>query len=403
MTQRLLIVGAGMACAYLLEALAKASHTLDITVIGEEAQACYNRVLLSNVLAGERDEGDLPMLSATNTQVSFLVNTRIQRIDLERRIAYSDSKDSFAFDKLVFATGSSVALPKIDTGRVTGIEEFRSIADTRHLRALDGTGKHAIVVGGGLLGLEAAHGLNELGFSTSVVHRNKSLMNRQLDDKGSQYLQAALEAKGINFYLGTEIQQLKKSHKQLKGVLLNDSRALPCDRLLFATGILPNIELARDSDIRVDQGILIDDQLQTSAHDVFALGECAQLDKQCFGLVAPIREQATALAHNLLGEKSSGFSIQDWPTQLKISGIDIYRAGELDSKAQQIVLNAPDKGIYRRLVVRRNTLVGAVLVGDKRHSTWYSELIQNKTDIGPLRHSLMFGARNNQQQQGIAA
>lgn len=389
MGERLLIVGAGMATAYLLNELGTREHGRDITVIGDEPQACYNRVLLSNVLSGENAEQDLQMLSADNDAVNFVGQTRIEQIDPEAGRVIASGGESYAYDQLVLATGASVAQPRVECSGLKGVEIFRTLEDTRRLRNITPKGQRALVVGGGLLGLEAAHGLNELGFATTVLHRNPIIMNRQLDAEGGAQLQCELERRGIRFVLGASVSKVQSAANQVTGVRLDTGTALACDLLLFATGITPNTGLAASAGVDCDRGINVDDFLHTSTPGVFALGECSQLGEHCFGLVAPIRKQAAVLARRLCGESGPGFCVEDYPTQLKISGVEIYRAGELDDAAEQLVTQG--RGIYRRLVLRDNKLVGAVLVGDKSGGTWYSELIESGRDINALRNGLMFG------------
>ncbi len=391
MTRKLLIVGAGMATAYLLQELQRYRHALDITVVGDEAEACYNRVLLSNVLAGENSESDLGMLGEAGENAPHIVTgRRIASIDTAAGIARDDAGDDYFYDALVLATGAGVPRPDVDCDGVAGVRVFRTLRDARELRALPSKGRRAVVVGGGLLGLEAAHGLNELGFATCVVHRNPVIMNRQLDAEGGLQLQRDLERRGIAFSLGAQLAGLETGPgNHIRGLRLADGQCLPCDLLLFATGIVPGTALARDAGIETARGILVDGRLRTSANDVYALGECSQFGDTCFGLVAPIREQAAVLAAELAGAQHEPFRVADYPTQLKISGVEIYRAGELDDSAEQLVLRGRD--VYRRLVVRDNRLVGAVLVGDKRGGTWYSELIAQGRAIDALRPGLLFG------------
>lgn len=391
--QRLVIVGAGMAAAYLLQELGGACADLDITVIGEESDTCYNRVLLSNVLAGERTEADLRMLeaSAERELVNFLPGTRVDSVDLDRRSLVTDRGQVLHWDRLVFATGASVARPCLPNGNVRGVEQFRTLADASHLRRLAAEGDPAIVVGGGLLGLEAAHGLNTLGFSTTVVHRQSWLMNRQLDDQGASQLQIDLQRNGIRFRLGESVAALETDGEMLTGVELQGGETLPCKLLLFATGIKPNADLAGAAGLAVDRGILIDGRMRTSTQGVYALGECSQIGRECFGLVAPIREQARVLARELLGTAVAPFSPGRWPTQLKISGIEIFSAGDLDLGGEHLVLRDESAGVYRRLVLREGRLVSAILVGDKRGGGWYSELISSGTDISGFRSGLVFG------------
>lgn len=391
MRKKLLIVGAGMATAYLLKELGGQQHGMDITVIGDEAQACYNRVMLSNVLSGENSEQDLQMLDSSSAAVNFVTGTRIDRIDPEARVAVTTNGESYPYEKLVLATGASVARPSVDCTGLSGVEAFRTLGDTRRLRDMNPMGRRALIVGGGLLGLEAAHGLNQLGFETTVLHRNQFLMNRQLDNEGGRQLQRELQARGIQFILGASISSLQSTGGAATGAVLDSGEHLASDLLLFATGITPNTELAISAGISCERGIAVDAFMRTNKQGIFAFGECCQFGEHSFGLVAPIRKQAEVLARSLCNQDGPGFCLEDYPTQLKISGVDIYRAGELDDRAEQLVLHDKSCGLYRRLVVRDNKLIGAVLVGDKRGGTWYSELIDSERDIRALRTGLMFG------------
>lgn len=389
MARRLLIIGAGMASAYLLEALGRYDHDLAITVCGDEPDCCYNRVLLSSLLAGEVQEQDLDM--PTPGQAKLVPDTRIERIDLARGQVITSRDKAIAFDVLVIATGASVATPDLPLEGVEGVLNFRSLEDARRLGQLPAKGRRAVVAGGGLLGLEAAHGLNARGFATTVVHRNPVLMNRQLDPEGASYLQRDLAQQGLAFELGRTIAELEASEGAVRAVRLDDGRSLDCDLLLFATGITPNISLAREAGLAVDRGIQVDAYLETNATGVYALGECAQFREHCFGLVAPIREQAAVLAASLSGQPGPAYQVSDTPAQLKISGTPIFRIGDLDGDAEQLLLRDPRAGIYRRLVVRDSRLVGAVLVGDKRGGSWYAELLRSRRNIDALRPGLMFG------------
>ncbi|MFT6955464.1 MAG: nitrite reductase (NADH) large subunit [Halieaceae bacterium] len=390
MTQRLLIIGAGMATAYLLQALKDLPHNFAITVIGDEDEVCYNRVLLSNVLSGENRASDTDMLTDTGA-VEVVTGTRIITIDAESRTARADSGRSFSYEKLVIATGAQVALPSIDATNINGVRVFRTLGDARELQQLAVTSAHAVVVGGGLLGLEAAHGLNHLGFSTTVLHRQPHLMNRQLDREGGDQLHKDLQARGIAFHLNTSVSALHSDAGAVTGISLKDGSTLPCDLLLFATGITPNTTLAANAGIYSQRGIVVNSRLRTSDPNTFALGECSQFGEHCFGLVAPIRDQAQVLARELTGMGGRDFTVERWPTQLKISGIDIYSAGELDTDAEQLVLRDKVRGTYRRLIIRDDRLIGAVLVGDKRGGTWYAELIRSQKNISTFRSALMFG------------
>jgi nitrite reductase [NAD(P)H] large subunit len=392
MSKRLVIIGAGMATAYLLQELEHLGTSLDITVIGEEREFCYNRVLLSSLLAEEATEDQLQMLPNDRAPIArFLTDTRATAIDTSKNLVHCDKGPALSYDHLVLATGSSVVRPAGINCDLEGVMAFRNLADTRKLQSAELRGQRAIVVGGGLLGLEAAHGLNRLGYDTTVLHRNAWLMNRQLDQPGAEQLHRDLIASGIQFEMPASISRINSSQDRIAGVTLDSDKQLDCDILLFATGIAPNKSLAEHAGLVTDRGILVTPELRSSHPDIYALGECSQIGEQCFGLVAPIRQQAQILARELMEKPGPGFKLEDWPTQLKISGIDIYRAGDLDSGAEQLVLNDAANGVYRRLVIRDDRLIGAVLVGDKRGGTWYSELIHSQRNIAGIRPGLMFG------------
>lgn len=405
MAKRLLIVGAGMASACLLQELARLEHRLDITVVGEERDACYNRVLLSSVLAGESSEDDLCMLSGriAGQAVRFITGARVVAVDARQHSALTDTGERLAYDMLVFATGATVARPEIARAQVEGVMDLRTLDDVRRLRALDAAGRHAIVIGGGLLGLEAAHGLNGLGFHATVVHRHSCLMNRQLDEEGGRHLRCQLERSGMRFELDTSVVALQARERRISGVTLAGGRQLPCDVLVVATGINPNAALANAAGIACERGILVDDHLATSAPDCYALGECSQMGSRCFGLVAPIRAQAAVLAPRLLGLAGPGFVCGEWPVQLKISGIEIFSAGSLHGGGDQLLLRDASADSYRRLVLQGNRLVGAVLVGDKREGAWYAQLIRDRADVSSYRGGLMFGKSVSQAIQQLAA
>lgn len=408
MRERLLIIGAGMATAYLLQALHQHPHGFDVTVVGDEAEACYNRVLLSAVLADASQEQDLPLLNRDVTMsqhCQFITGVRIAQIDLQAGLASTASGSGIDFDRLVFACGASVPLPQISGIEATGVSVFRTLDDTRMLRKLARSQQRAVVVGAGLLGLEAAHGLNALGYDTTVLHRRQWPMNRQLDCRGGQQLQAELEARNISFCLGTTVAALRVQQHQLTGLTLDDGRNIDTDLLIFATGIVPAKELAESAGISCDRGIEVDAHMQTSAPGVYAIGECCQLDAHCFGLVAPIRQQAQVLCRSLLGIDGPAFSNQSYPTRLKISGIELYSAGEHDvtSDEQNLVFHDSAAGVYRRLVIRGQRLAGAVLVGDTRGGNWYGELIRDNNDISTMRPGLMFGPEISTAMQSAAA
>lgn len=392
MPKKIVIIGAGMATGFLLQELHNIDHNLVVTVVGDEAHSCYNRVMLSSVLAGEHTEKDLSLMSADyNNEQNIISGAVVTSVDVDKKTCATDTGLTLEYDAIVFATGASVAMPTLPGIDMAGVMAFRTLEDTRHLRLIATPEKRAVVVGGGLLGLEAAHGLNSLGCHTTVVHRSTHPMNRQLDGQGGAQLRTTLEVQGIAFQMGTTVKKIHSKSNAVSAVEVDAGIMLPCDILVFATGIEPRIELAEHSGIAFEKGILVDSMMATRVPDVYAIGECSQLGTSCFGLVAPIRQQAHILAKQLCGKSSERFVISDYPTQLKISGIDIYSAGSFFSGSEDLFLHDQNAGIYRRLVIENDLLVGAVLVGDKRGGAWYSELIENETNVSAFRHGLMFG------------
>lgn len=392
MPDHIVIIGAGMAAGFLLEELRNIDHNLVVTVVGEEANSCYNRVMLSSLLAGEHTEQDLSLMSGRHSnEPNIISGAVVTAVDIDKKTCATNTGLTLEYDAIVFATGASVAVPALPGTELAGVTAFRTLEDTRHLRQIATPEKRAVVVGGGLLGLEAAHGLNSLGCHTTVVHRSTHPMNRQLDGQGGAQLRTTLEAQGIVFQMGTTVKKLHRKSNAVSAVEVNSGVSLPCDIVVFATGIEPRISLAERSGIASQKGILVDPMMATQVPYVYALGECSQLGPLCFGLVAPIRRQASVLARRLCGQSSEHFVSNDYPTQLKISGIDIYSAGNFASGSEDVFLHDESAGIYRRLVIDNDRLVGAVLVGDKRGGAWYSELIENKTNVSAFRRGLMFG------------
>lgn len=396
----LLIIGSGMATAKLLEYLFSEPHNFQVRVIGNEPSPSYNRILLSSLLAREKTSEDLPLLSHgwySKHGVDLIANDAVIDVDTQTRRVTTESGSRYSYDKLVFATGSRAHIPKINGTKLQNVMGFRNQSDVAKMTELVANSQeqnqafNVVVIGGGLLGLEAAHGLNLLGANVRVVHRREWLMNRQLDKPAGQILQAQLETRGICFSMGRSPKNIQ-GVDSVNAIELDDGSTHPADLVLFAAGIDPNKELAASAGIPTERAIIADAQLRTAAPGVFAFGECAQIEGQTFGLVAPIWDQAQVLASVLTGGYAQ-YHYRTSPTQLKVSGIDLYSAGEISANEQDenLVTSWPERGIYRRLIISENYLKGAILLGNREGGSWYGELIQQRADIDSMRAGLIFG------------
>ncbi len=395
MSEPLVVVGNGMAAARLVDELAKvALGRYAIAVIGDEPRLAYNRVLLSSVLAGETQSHDLELKPANwwrERGVTLKYGCMATEIDVGRRELKIANEESMAFSRLVLATGSTALRLNLPGADLAGVHTFRDSRDVDLLLALAARKKPVVVIGGGLLGLEAAYGLAKAGAAVTLVHLMDRLMERQLDASAADLLKSLVERKGIRVLLNASTARLH-GETQVEGVELADGQRLKADAVIFAAGIRPNVALARDAGIAVDRGIIVDDRLQTGVPDIYALGECAEHRGICYGLVEPAYEQAAVLARHLAGGAVSyGGSVV--ATNLKVSGVGVFSAGDFIGAAgsETIVLNDIRQGTYRKLVIAEGRLAGAVLVGDTGDALWYLELIRTRTPIAGIRRDIMFG------------
>jgi nitrite reductase (NADH) large subunit len=394
-SEPLVVVGNGMAAARLVDELAKvALGRYAIAVIGDEPRLAYNRVLLSSVLAGETQSHDLELKPANwwrERGVTLKYGCMATEIDVGRRELKIANEESMAFSRLVLATGSTALRLNLPGADLAGVHTFRDSRDVDLLLALAARKKPVVVIGGGLLGLEAAYGLAKAGAAVTLVHLMDRLMERQLDASAADLLKSLVERKGIRVLLNASTARLH-GETQVEGVELADGQRLKADAVIFAAGIRPNVALARDAGIAVDRGIIVDDRLQTGVPDIYALGECAEHRGICYGLVEPAYEQAAVLARHLAGGAVSyGGSVV--ATNLKVSGVGVFSAGDFIGAAgsETIVLNDIRQGTYRKLVIAEGRLAGAVLVGDTGDALWYLEVIRTRTPIAGIRRDMMFG------------
>ncbi|MBI5131986.1 MAG: NAD(P)/FAD-dependent oxidoreductase [Rhodopseudomonas palustris] len=397
MSEPLVIIGNGMAAVRLVEELAK--HSLGryaIAVIGDEPRLAYNRVLLSSVLAREVSKAEIELRPAQwwrDRGVTLLYGESAAATAIDpaiRRVRLATGA-TLPFARLVIATGSKpirLAVPGMD---LPGVLTFRDLNDVAAIEDAASGGRNAVVIGGGLLGLEAAYGLAKAGARVTVVHLMDRLMERQLDPTASAMLKTAVESKGIDVLLEADTAAISGDGR-IEAVHLKDGHALPADLVVVAAGIRPNVELARAAGLDVGRGILVDDQLQTSLPGIYAIGECAEHRGACYGLVEPAYEQARALASHLSGGDGA-YRGSVLATNLKVSGVNLFSAGDFlgSPGTETIVCTDPGLGSYKKLVIRGDRLTGCVLFGDTADGLWYLELIRSGQSIDAIRNDMMFG------------
>ena len=395
MSEPLVIVGNGMAAARLVNELAKAAlGRYAIAVIGDEPRLAYNRVLLSSVLAGETTSEDIELHPASwwrDRGVTLKYGCMATGIDVGRRELKIENDESVPFSKLVLTTGSSALRLNVPGADIAGVYTFRDSRDVDLLLTLAAQKKRVVVVGGGLLGLEAAYGLAKAGAPVTLVHLMDRLMERQLDAPAAELLKSLVERKGIDILLNANTARIH-GVTRVEGVELVDGRMIPADAVIFAAGIRPNVALAKEAGIPVNRGIVVDDQLQTGAANVFAIGECAEHRGVCYGLVEPAYEQARVLARHLAG-RDACYAGSVVATNLKVSGVSVFSAGDFmgGDGSEAIVLSDVNHGTYKKLVISGGRLTGAVLIGDVGDALWYLELIRTRQSTQRIRADMMFG------------
>lgn len=395
---KLVMIGNGMAGIRTLEELLKLSSELyDITVFGAEPHTNYNRILLSPVLAGEQTFEDIVLNDLDwyqNNGIKLLLNRKVVQIDrIKRRVIAEDGTEA-EYDRLLIATGSKPFIPPMPGNTLQGVIGYRDIADTRLMIDTAKTHKHAVVIGGGLLGLEAANGLMLRGMHVTVVHIGEWLLERQLDKTSGQLLQAALEARGLHFRLREQTRALHDAgNGRVGSVEFNNGDILPADLVVMAAGIRPNIELAQNAGLPCSRGILVNDTLQTYDPRIYAIGECASHRGIAYGLVAPLFEQAKVCANHLAQLGFATYKGSVTSTKLKVTGIDLFSAGDFmgSEGTETITLCDPIDGVYKKLVIKDDVLVGACLYGDTADGGWYFGQIRGHQAIGENRDRLMFG------------
>ncbi|MES2238485.1 MAG: nitrite reductase large subunit NirB [Pseudomonadota bacterium] len=400
--QKLVVVGNGMAGIRTVEELLKLAPDLyDVTVFGAEPHPNYNRILLSPVLAGEMTLADIVLNDLDwykGNGITLHTSKKVVKIDrIGRKVIAQDSTGATmetGYDRLLLATGSVPFMLPVPGNDLPGVIAYRDIADTEAMIATALTHKHAVVIGGGLLGLEAANGLKLRGMDVTVVHLGEWIMERQLDKPSADMLQASLESKGLKFLLGKQTEMLAANAAgRVCSIRFKDGAEIPADLVVMAAGIRPNSALAEASGLHCQRGVVVSDTLQTFDPRIYAVGECAAHRGIAYGLVAPLFEQAKVCANHLAQMGISRYQGSVTSTKLKVTGVDVFSAGNFTGGdgTEDIVLYDKSGGIYKRLVIENDRLVGAVLYGDTGDGGWYFQLLKEGRDVGSIRDHLMFG------------
>lgn len=395
---KLVMIGNGMAGVRTLEELLKLAPNLyDITVFGAEPHPNYNRILLSPVLAGEQTFEEIVLNDLNwyaDNGIKLLLGRKVVKIDRKKRLVIADDGSEAEYDRLLIATGSNPFILPIPGKDLQGVIGYRDIADTQTMMDTARTHKHAVVIGGGLLGLEAANGLKLRGMDVTVVHIGDWLLERQLDRTAGELLQKSLEGRGLKFLLPKHTAELLDNGEgRVSAVKFKDGDVVAADLVVMAAGIRPNSELAESAGIACNRGILVNDTMQTYDPRVYAIGECASHRGIAYGLVAPLFEQAKVCANHLAQLGYSRYQGSVTSTKLKVTGIDLFSAGEFmgGEGTETITLSDPIGGVYKKLVIKDDVLVGACLYGDTADGGWYFRQIRENHNVSEIRDHLMFG------------
>ncbi|WP_338445498.1 nitrite reductase large subunit NirB [Pelagerythrobacter marensis] len=394
--EKLVVIGNGMAgCRAVEEILERDRDRYEITIFGAEPRVNYNRIMLSPVLAGEKTFDEIVLNTAEwyeENGIALVSGDPIDHIDRARKTVVSRSGRVTPYDKLLIATGSDPFIIPVPGRDLPGVVTFRDLDDVDRMLAAAERGGNAVVIGGGLLGLEAAHGLSLRGMKVTVVHLMPTLMERQLDEAAGWLLKQELERRGQTILTGADTEEIVEKDGHVGAVRLKDGREIPADIVVMAVGIRPATILARTAGIECERGIVVDDHMVTSDPDVLAVGECVQHRGTCYGLVAPLWEMCRALADHLTGA-STGYAGSVTSTKLKVSGIDVFSAGDFSGgeDCEDIVMRDGARGVYKRVVLKDNKLIGAVLYGDTADGSWYFDLLRKEEDVSDIREGLIFG------------
>lgn len=395
--RRLVVIGNGMAGMRTVEELLNLAPTAwDITVFGSEPHGNYNRILLSPVLSGEKKVADIMINSLEwyqEKEITLHAGDPVVEIDRKRRVVKAASGLEVPYDRILLATGSNPIVLPVPGNKLPGVVTFRDLSDVDAMLQASKHYKRAVVIGGGLLGLEAAYGLKRRGMEVLVVHLLDSLMERQLDKAAGELLKASLEKRGLSFKMSAKTTEIL-GDARVTGVRFEDGDEVQADLVVMAAGIRPNVELAKQAGLRCERGVLVDDSMQTYDPSIYAVGECVQHRGLTYGLVAPLWDQARVCAIHLAEVGVSYYRGSLTSTQLKVTGVDMFSAGDFlgGPNSEALVMKDAKRGIYKRVVIEDNKIIGAVLYGDTKDGPWYFELMNEQRDVGSLRDRLLFGA-----------
>jgi nitrite reductase (NADH) large subunit len=395
---KLVLVGNGMAGIRTLEELLKSSPGVyDITVFGDEPHPNYNRIMLSPVLAGEQMVEQIVLNDRdwyAAHGITLHTGKRVMKIDRKNRLVEADDGTRAAYDRLLLATGSKPFVLPVPGADLEGVVSFRDLADVDSMIQAATRYRHAVVIGGGLLGLEAANGLKARGMDVSVVHLAPWLLERQIDQPAARLLQQNLEGKGLKFLLEKQTEALLRGESgRVCAVTFRDGETIPAELVVMAVGIRPNTELAESAGLHCHRGVVVNDTMQTFDPSIYAVGECVSHRGIAYGLVAPLFEQARVCANHLAEHGVARYQGSMTSTKLKVTGIDLFSAGNFMGSEgyEEIVFQDPGRGAYKKLVLKDSRLAGACLYGDTLDGAWYFELMRDGTDVSDYRDKLLFG------------
>lgn len=397
MKKKLVLIGNGMAGVSSIEQLLKlAPNRYEITIFGSEPHPNYNRILLSSVLAGDADMKDIVINDWSwyeENHITLHTGHTVNHIDKERKLISTDGGISVPYDELIIATGSLPFMLPLPGGDKEGVIAFRDIKDCETMIQTSQKYKKAIVIGGGLLGLEAARGLLNLNMEVSVVHIHPYLMERQLDQPASLMLQRELEAQGMKFILSKNTDSIL-GKKRVTGVRFTDGSEVAADLVVMAVGIRPNVALAKNSGIEINRGIVVNDYLETDVPHIYSVGECAEHRGIAYGLVAPLYEQGAVLAKRLSGVETQGYQGSVVSTKLKVSGVNVFSAGQFKDEADTRAIRLQDEleGVYKKIVLRNGKVIGTVLFGDTSDGSRLFAMIRSGEDVTGKEKEVLLGA-----------